>query len=70
MLACGVNMKVVQERLGHSSMVMTADIYSHVQASLQREAVEKLDDLATTWTLTGGDEAPAEGCMAEPVANR
>ena len=36
----GVHLKVVQERLGHSSIAITADIYSHVAPSLQREAAE------------------------------
>jgi len=30
LLAADVHPKVVQERMGHSSMVMTMDIYSHV----------------------------------------
>ena len=36
----GVHLKVVQERLGHSSIAITADIYSHVAPSLQKEAAE------------------------------
>jgi hypothetical protein len=31
-------MKVVQERLGHSSFAVTADIYSHVAPDLQSQA--------------------------------
>jgi hypothetical protein len=31
-------MKVVQERLGHSSFAVTADIYSHVAPDLQEQA--------------------------------
>jgi hypothetical protein len=31
-------MKVVQERLGHSSFAITADIYSHVAPDLQEQA--------------------------------
>ena len=34
----GVHLKVVQERLGHSSIAITADTYSHVAPSLQKEA--------------------------------
>jgi len=36
----GVHLKVVQERLGHSSIAITADTYSHVAPSLQKEAAE------------------------------
>ena len=31
-------MKVVQERLGHSTFAITADIYSHVSPDLQEQA--------------------------------
>lgn len=34
-------MKVVQERLGHSSYAITADIYSHVAPDLQEQAAEE-----------------------------
>jgi integrase len=40
MLAAGVHAKVVQERLGHSSIQVTLDIYSHVAPSLHKEAAE------------------------------
>ena len=41
MLGEGVHLKVVSERLGHSSIAITADIYSHVQPTVQKEAVER-----------------------------
>lgn len=37
--------KVVQERLGHSSIEMTMDIYSHMMPNMQKEAVKELDKL-------------------------
>ena len=40
----GINPKVVQERLGHSSIAVTMDIYSHVTPDLQDEAAEKFGD--------------------------
>lgn len=40
MLEAGIAMKVVQGRLRHSTMMLTADTYSHVSASLQARAVE------------------------------
>ena len=42
MLRAGVHPKVVQERLGHSSISVTMDIYSSVLPGMQREAVELL----------------------------
>jgi integrase len=45
LLATGVNPKEVQERLGHSSIVMTMDVYGHVIPSMHHEAANKIDDL-------------------------
>lgn len=42
--AC-VNPKVVSERLGHSSVVITLDTYSHVLPDTQEEVAAKLDAL-------------------------
>jgi len=42
MLARNVPAKVVQERLGHSSVMVTLDIYSHVSPGMQRDAAEDL----------------------------
>lgn len=44
-LQSGVHPKVVQERLGHSSINLTLDIYSHVIPALQAEAAEKIASL-------------------------
>lgn len=42
LLRAGVHPKVVQERLGHSSIRVTLDVYSAVLPNMQREAVELL----------------------------
>lgn len=39
-LAAGVDMVVVSRRLGHSSLSLTADTYTHVLPEVQREAAE------------------------------
>jgi integrase len=39
-LQAGVHPKIVSERLGHSSITITLDTYSHVLPSMQREAAE------------------------------
>ena len=41
-LANGVPLKVVQERLGHSSIAITGDIYSHVTEGMDRDAAAKI----------------------------
>jgi integrase len=50
MLAAGVHPKVVQERLVHSSIKITLDLYSHVTPGMQRDAAAKVaaavDDVA------------------------
>ena len=38
-----VHRKVVQERLGHASIGITLDTYSHVMPGMQEEAAEKID---------------------------
>jgi len=42
MLQADIHPKIVQERLGHSSINQTLDTYSHVIPSMQKEAVKKL----------------------------
>lgn len=42
MLEAGVPLKVVSEQLGHASITMTADVYTHVSSSMQVQAAEAL----------------------------
>jgi integrase len=44
LLVMGVHVKIVQELLGHSSISMTLDTYSHVLPGLQKEAMDKWND--------------------------
>jgi integrase len=41
----GVPVKVVQKVLGHSSVTVTMDVYSHVLPGMQEKAVASMDDL-------------------------
>ena len=43
LLASGVHPKIAQERLGHSTITTTMDLYSHVTDTMQSDAVAKLD---------------------------
>lgn len=45
LLELGESPKVVQERLGHSSIAITMDIYSHVSPTMQRAAVDRFSAL-------------------------
>jgi integrase len=44
MLKQGVHPKIVQERLGHSSIQITLDTYSHVAPGLQQAAAARFDE--------------------------
>lgn len=41
----GVHPKIVQERLGRSSIAITLDTYSHVAPGLQHAAANKMDEI-------------------------
>ncbi|MGI8638328.1 MAG: site-specific integrase [Pyrinomonadaceae bacterium] len=45
LLQAGVNPKIVSERLGHSTIVLTLDVYSHVLPSMQKDATEQLEGM-------------------------
>ena len=47
LLKQGVNPKIVQERLGHSSIKVTMDTYSHVLPNMQQQAVDALSKIFT-----------------------
>lgn len=43
LLASGIHPKIAQERLGHSSVGITLDLYSHVLPGMQEDAAAKVD---------------------------
>lgn len=45
LLAARENPKIVSERLGHTSITLTIDTYSHVLPDMQQRATEKLEDM-------------------------
>lgn len=51
LLSMGVHPKVVQEILGHSVISMTMDIYSHVLPTMQRDAMDKLNQVFEGWNI-------------------
>ncbi len=62
MLTMGVHPKVVQELLGHSSISLTLDTYSHVLPSMQQEAMDKLD------ALFGGSKQDGDDTKGKDIA--
>ena len=45
MLSRGVHPKIVSEMLGHSTIAITLDLYSHVTPTMQRRAADAMDEL-------------------------
>jgi len=45
MLQGNIHPKVVQERLGHSSINLTLNTYSHVLPNMQEDAANQIDSL-------------------------
>jgi integrase len=43
LLTVGVHPKIAQERLGHSTISITLDLYSHVMPGMQQDAASKVD---------------------------
>ncbi len=65
MLEQGVHPKMVQEMLGHSSIAMTMDLYSHATSSMHKHAVDQLD--AALDTLANMSNIPK--CLSESPSN-
>ena len=67
LLASGVHPKVAQERLGHSSVAITLDLYSHVLPGMQAEAAGRVDLVVREGINrrreAKGSKAVANGCF-------
>lgn len=50
LLGEGENPKIVQELLGHATVAITMDVYSHVTPGMHRQAAQKLDALLSAQT--------------------
>lgn len=45
LLSAGISPKVIAERLGHSTIVLTLDTYSHVLPSMQQDATNEIEQM-------------------------
>jgi integrase len=45
LLQGGINPKIVSERLGHSTITLTMDVYSHVLPNMQQDATNQLEQM-------------------------
>lgn len=48
LLAEGVHPRVVMELLGHSTIALTMNTYSHVIPALEREAADRMERMLTS----------------------
>jgi integrase len=55
LLLAGVHPKVAQERLGHSTISTTLDLYSHVTDTMQEGAAMELDKAFRDARMGGGN---------------
>ena len=67
MLREGIHPQVVQERLGHSTIAVTLDTYSHVAPTIQKDAAYRFDK-AMSGVLTNTIHAHTSETIA--LANR
>ncbi|MGG4470060.1 site-specific integrase [Paenibacillus alvei] len=44
LLESGASMKFVQDRLGHGSITVTSDVYSHISKKINHESIQNFDD--------------------------
>lgn len=67
LLSQGTHPKVVQERLGHSTIAITMDTYSHVMPQMQAAAAKQLDSLLSPVAVNVAVK-PGEGNEKRPHA--
>jgi integrase len=65
LLAAGVPVKVVSERLGHTKIAMTLDVYAHVLPAMDRDAADRFGQL-----LAGPVDAASTGSGPSGTALR
>ena len=69
MLQQGVHPKIVQERLGHSTISITLDTYSHVTPGLQEAAAARFDEALALPADAKNTEGFASGLQNAPVGS-
>ncbi|HEY92650.1 MAG TPA: site-specific integrase [Dehalococcoidia bacterium] len=68
MLQQGIHPKIVQERLGHSSISTTLDIYSHVVPGLQEAAAQRFEDSLPNTSLPDLEKKVTENLVGKMSA--
>jgi hypothetical protein len=68
LLAQGLDLKVIQEVLGHSTITITGDLYAHVLMGLKRQAADRMDAVLEPEPARSPRERP--GCPPDGRALR
>lgn len=61
LLTAGIHPKIAQERLGHTTISTTLDLYSHVTDTMQDEAAARLDSAYRSAVKTKSNFTPKPG---------
>ena len=56
LLASGVHPKIASERLGHSKVGITLDLYSHVMPGMQEDAVDRVSEQLASKMLASASQ--------------
>lgn len=70
MLEAGADIKFVQEQLGHGSIRITSDVYSHISKKLEVRNMEKIEEYRIKkWGTFGGrpEKANAHSIKRPPT---
>jgi integrase len=67
LLGLGIHSKIVSELLGHSQIGITLDLYSHVTATIQQEAVRAFEGLFGSQEGATQDQNTSSGPVAQSV---
>jgi integrase len=59
LLAQGLDLKVIQEILGHNTITIAADLYAHVMMGAKRQAAAQMDAM-----LGADDDSDQIGCRS------
>ena len=69
LIQLGAHPKAIQERLGHSSITVTMDVYGHLFPSLDEALTGRLDDVFRDARRVASAESPS-GDQPVPIAGR
>jgi integrase len=69
-IACGADVKVVQQMLGHSSAAMTMDVYGHLFSDCLDEVADALDNARSEAAKSAAAVVNAQKSCCQSVAKR